>query len=354
MSAITLLKSEQNDVEFYTIESTGKSGISQSGLARLCGVEHSTIGRLENTLVRGKAPESLKPFANKSFTLMRDSDKAIVGGKDAGNLKIYNSRFCVAVIKHYADKGNKEAVYSLMKFAETGFNTWVQTVTGWQSQQPQIQQQNPPLPTDRLTQAETEIESGRAMMEQGKSRIWIAIAQIRDEGLWRSGGYKNFEEYCKIRWNWNKSNAHEIATAGRVVAGLRAAGVPEADLPNAVSQIRPLVGLPPIAVFEAWQNVVEITDRTPTRESVKIVVQQLQPDPHPTPDPQHPDPHPEPEPELPADLIELKATINDCHTWLHRSAQAVNRIDGHQARRWLAAVCTRTLRYRNEFGDITP
>jgi len=61
------------------------------------------------------------------------SDQTIVDGQESGNLRIYRAEFCIAVIKHYADKGRKEALYSLMKFAEIGFNSWVQNITGWRS-----------------------------------------------------------------------------------------------------------------------------------------------------------------------------------------------------------------------------
>jgi hypothetical protein len=128
-----LLKTEQNGIEFYTIASSGESGISQSGLAILCGASHTTIGRLEKTLVRSEAPELLKAFMDERLTLVRGEDDAFINGEVAGNLRIYRAEFCIAVIKHYADKGKKEAVYSLMKFAEMGFNAWIQSVTGWRS-----------------------------------------------------------------------------------------------------------------------------------------------------------------------------------------------------------------------------
>lgn len=143
MSAIALLKSEQNSVEFYTVEATGNSGISQSGLAILSGVSQQAISKLEATLTTGDAPEWLKPLAGGAFALTTANDQLLVDGKNAGNLKIYNAAFSVAVIKHYADKGNKEAIYSLMKFAEMGFDTWVQTVTGW-SDRAQSRQSQPP------------------------------------------------------------------------------------------------------------------------------------------------------------------------------------------------------------------
>jgi hypothetical protein len=142
MTIITnLIRSEQNGIEFYTVESTGESGISQSGLAKLCGVRSPSVYRFEATLLRSQASsdlESLPAEGFEDFTLLRNDEKAIVNGKESGNLKIYRSRFCIEVVKYHADKGKKEALHSLMKFAEMGFNSWVQQITGWRP--PQLEQ----------------------------------------------------------------------------------------------------------------------------------------------------------------------------------------------------------------------
>jgi len=45
MSNIALIIVETDGVEFYT-DAAGKSGISQTGLAKLCGVNKSSISRL--------------------------------------------------------------------------------------------------------------------------------------------------------------------------------------------------------------------------------------------------------------------------------------------------------------------
>lgn len=191
---------------------------------------------------------------------------------------------------------------------------------------------------NRLTQVEAEIQSGLTMIEEGRTKVWIAIAKVRSEELWRLGGYKNFEEWCKNRWGWEKSNAHEIAAAGRIVAKLREMGVTEENLPKAVTQVRPLIGLQSSDQFQVWQNVLEMTEGIPTGDAVKTVVQRL---------------HALEEPEIQsAELIELEATIDDCYVWLHRAAAAIKRSDAENAGRWLAAVCTRTLRYRDEFGEM--
>lgn len=125
-----LLKTEDNGIEFYTDALTGESGLSLSGLARLCGVEHSTVSRLLKRQFE-TGLENLQETVHSSFVLVQNLE-AQVDGVDAGNLKVYNAKLCVAVIRHYALKGKKEAVYSLTKFAEMGFNGWIQDINGWQ------------------------------------------------------------------------------------------------------------------------------------------------------------------------------------------------------------------------------
>ena len=44
---LEILRTEENGVEFFTVATTGESGMSQRGLARACGVVHSTIQKLE-------------------------------------------------------------------------------------------------------------------------------------------------------------------------------------------------------------------------------------------------------------------------------------------------------------------
>lgn len=126
-----------NQLEFYTVALTGQSGMSQSGLAVLAGVDQSTLSRLETTLMREAPSETLKPFQGKPLTLMIDVPK--IDGKLVGNLKIYKSSYCAAVLKHYAEQGRQTAVFSLIKFAEKGIDSWIQDITGWGQWQEKIQ-----------------------------------------------------------------------------------------------------------------------------------------------------------------------------------------------------------------------
>ncbi len=61
---------EQDGIEFYTLKSNGASGMSISGLARLCDVSDTTISRLLESIARHSVrSERLKRFSGKDLYL---------------------------------------------------------------------------------------------------------------------------------------------------------------------------------------------------------------------------------------------------------------------------------------------
>lgn len=124
-----IIRAVEDGVEFFTVEATGESGMSYSGLANLSGVDKSTVGRLISDLLQAKTPKRLQPWIGKDLHLLHEYTKR--GGK----VKILRSDFCAAVIKHYAFEGNEVAEYSLEKFADIGMRSWIQTITEWQPQE---------------------------------------------------------------------------------------------------------------------------------------------------------------------------------------------------------------------------
>jgi transcriptional regulator with XRE-family HTH domain len=137
---VNLLKptdSTDSTTEFYTVEATGDSGMSQSGLAALCGVSQQAISKLERTLTTNSPSKTLEPFVGKSLTLTTSDDaNVVVNGKPVGRIKIYKASFCAAVIRHYDRLGNEVAQYSTDQFTEIGINVWIQSVTGWSRSKP--------------------------------------------------------------------------------------------------------------------------------------------------------------------------------------------------------------------------
>lgn len=126
-----VIKKEENGIEFYTVDLTGQSGMSQSGLAILAGVDRSTLSKLESTLVKQAPSKCLESFVGKDLTLVIDN--VTVNGKNPGNLTIYKASYCAAVLKHYASppRSNSVAIQSSLKFMEMGITGWIQDITGW-------------------------------------------------------------------------------------------------------------------------------------------------------------------------------------------------------------------------------
>lgn len=133
-----ITKANQEGIEFYTVESTGESGMSQSGLSTLAGVSRQALIELETTLVSKAPSKHLESFVGEALTLVTSEDDPIINGVPQGNLKIYKALYCAAVISHYADpdSGGSEqarvvAQRSLVFFAARGMNDWIQGITGW-------------------------------------------------------------------------------------------------------------------------------------------------------------------------------------------------------------------------------
>lgn len=128
---MNIIRTEQDGIEFFTVEETGESGMSQSGLAVLSGVTRQSLIKLEETLVTKSPSKSLERFVNNVPTLVTNGK---IEGKNIGNIKIYRHDFCGAVIRHYAYQGIEVAQYSLEKFSDVGMLTWIQQINGWQQE----------------------------------------------------------------------------------------------------------------------------------------------------------------------------------------------------------------------------
>jgi len=125
-----------DSTEFYTVEETGESGMSQNGLSKLCGVSQQAISGLEKTLTSRSPSKWLEPFVGKDFALTSSvKDPTLtVNSVKAGNITIYKSAFCARVIQHYAFQGNEVAQYSLDQFTDLGISQWIQSITGWKQE----------------------------------------------------------------------------------------------------------------------------------------------------------------------------------------------------------------------------
>lgn len=131
MTESIVLRTEQDGIEFYTVVSSGESGMSQRGLAKFCGVHHRSIQYILDNLAKNKASKWLNPCLGKDLYLANEYEK------EGGEIKIIRAEICSSIIKHFAFTGHKEAQYALEKFTEIGINTWIQEINQWK--QPVIQ-----------------------------------------------------------------------------------------------------------------------------------------------------------------------------------------------------------------------
>jgi hypothetical protein len=135
---MNITRVERDGVEFFTINATGESGMSESGLARLCGVTQQAISKLLQNSVTTKSPsECLGTFLGNDFRLQPSGDLAAqLRGLD--NATVIRSEFCSKVIEYYAFESKyktKEALFAFRKFATMGIQTWIQEITGWHPEQ---------------------------------------------------------------------------------------------------------------------------------------------------------------------------------------------------------------------------
>ena len=131
---MTITRVIRDDVEFFTVDATGESGMSESGVARLCGVSSVAVNKMLRTnVVTWEQDGSLDPRQRRhlSFKL---ADQRKTSDCQFLNIKILSAELCARVIQYYAfESKNKteEALFAFQKFAARGLNTWIQGITHW-------------------------------------------------------------------------------------------------------------------------------------------------------------------------------------------------------------------------------
>jgi hypothetical protein len=131
---MNITRVERDGVEFFTIDATGESGMSEIGLARICGVTRQSISALLRDILAGKID------INRSGPLQRNDLALQLKGIPAiekstiSKLSIVRAEVCAQVVKHYAFHSRHktpEAMFALEKFASLGITAWIQEATHW-------------------------------------------------------------------------------------------------------------------------------------------------------------------------------------------------------------------------------
>lgn len=119
-----------------------------------------------------------------------------------------------------------------------------------------------------LMEHEKVIEQGLATFVD----VGYALLQIREGKKYRAAGYSTFEDYCKQRWEIDRTYAHRLMTAAEVVEMLPTGNTIE---PRSEAQVRPLAPLrdQPDEAAAAWAEAVEEADgEQPTAKQVERAV----------------------------------------------------------------------------------
>lgn len=130
-----LLRRVEDDGEYFTVKSTGRSGMSQRGLARFVGKHPSSIWEWVNKVRKAdplvnQLPEPLKPFAGMTLTLLGYTDPQ---GRD-----ILEDRFCSALVEYFAwwaqdAETNIQAKRAFGLIRDLGMRLFIHQKTGWKS-----------------------------------------------------------------------------------------------------------------------------------------------------------------------------------------------------------------------------
>ena len=131
---MNITRVERDGVEFFTIDDTGESGMSESALARLCSVASISIHRfVSSSSALWEHEKELDPSFRKTIAFNAKHSKDFKPGQNS-NIKILSAAVCSRTIEHFAFESKyktEQALFAYRKFAAKGMNAWIQEATHW-------------------------------------------------------------------------------------------------------------------------------------------------------------------------------------------------------------------------------
>ena len=131
---MTITRVIRDDVEFFTINATGESGMSETGLARLCGVDRKSVSNFIRNMGGNKHQHLDAKTAPSQYSRVRPKGLTSEERSYISHLSFISASVCADVIEHYAfyarHKTN-EALFVYQKFAKLGVSAWIQQITEW-------------------------------------------------------------------------------------------------------------------------------------------------------------------------------------------------------------------------------
>ena len=131
---MTITRVIRDDVEFFTIEATGESGMSESGLARLCSIDRKAVSNFIRNMGGNKNQFFDAETAPSQYSRVRPKGLTSEERSYISHLSFISASVCADVIAHYAFHSRhktNEALFVYQKFAKIGISTWIQQITEW-------------------------------------------------------------------------------------------------------------------------------------------------------------------------------------------------------------------------------
>ena len=105
---MNITRVERDGVEFFTIDETGESGMSESGLAILCGVSHQAVNKVLRSLpATWEHEKSSEPQRNRSIRLLPNKDITSFRCQNA-DINLVRAEACSKVIETFLEIWEEE------------------------------------------------------------------------------------------------------------------------------------------------------------------------------------------------------------------------------------------------------
>jgi hypothetical protein len=131
---MTITRVVRDDVEFFTIDRTGESGMSEAGLARLCDVSRQSVMRIIRETGVTKNRKNYSEDASSGNSRVYPKGLTPEERSYISHFYFISASVCADVIEYFAiDSRHKTeaALFAYRKFAKMGINAWIQEMTDW-------------------------------------------------------------------------------------------------------------------------------------------------------------------------------------------------------------------------------
>ena len=131
---MTITRVVRDDVEFFTIDRTGESGMSEAGLARLCGVDRKSVSNRIRNIGATKNQNFDSEASLNSYSRVRPKGLTPDERSYISHFAFISASVCAQVIEYFAFESKhktEEALFAYRKFGKTGINAWIQEMTEW-------------------------------------------------------------------------------------------------------------------------------------------------------------------------------------------------------------------------------